>query len=146
MEVYDGAVIADIPVFQEQICEICAPFLVGFLSSEVLFQLVFKYFVGLPGLCSWGGRWSAGPTPCSYIYGQLCGCSGIPCVPDKLSCCGNRPHRYGCGRYPGSAPELLLFGYNNPPSGVSGSYNKHSGRFPATSAASGFRILYGAVQ
>ena len=49
MEVYDGAVIADIPVFQEQICEIRAPFLVGFLSSEVLFQLVFKYFVGFPG-------------------------------------------------------------------------------------------------
>ena len=27
--------------------------MVGFLSSEVLFQLVFKYFVGLPRLCSW---------------------------------------------------------------------------------------------
>lgn len=53
MEAYDGAVIADIPVFQEQICEICAPFLVGLLSSEVLFQLVFKYFVGLPRLCAW---------------------------------------------------------------------------------------------
>ena len=53
MEVYDGAVIADIPVFQEQICEICAPFLVDFLSSEVLFQFVFKYFVGLPRLCAW---------------------------------------------------------------------------------------------
>ena len=53
MEVYDGAVIADIPVFQEQICEIRAPFLVDFLSSKVLFQLVFKYFVGLPGLRAW---------------------------------------------------------------------------------------------
>ena len=53
MEVYDGAVIADIPVLQEQIGEICAPFLVDFLSSEVLFQLVFKYFVGLPRLCAW---------------------------------------------------------------------------------------------
>ena len=53
MEVYDGTVIAHIAVFQEQICEIRAPFLVDFLSSEVLFQLVFKYFVGLPGLCAW---------------------------------------------------------------------------------------------
>ena len=53
IEIYDGTVIAHIAVFQEQICEIRAPFLVDFLSSEVLFQLVFKYFVGLPGLCAW---------------------------------------------------------------------------------------------
>lgn len=46
IEVYDYAVIAYIPILQEQAGKICTPFLVGFLRSEVLFELVFKYFMG----------------------------------------------------------------------------------------------------
>ena len=36
MEVYDGTVIAHIPIFQKQICEIRAPFLVRLVRMEVL--------------------------------------------------------------------------------------------------------------
>ena len=36
MEIYDGTVIAHIAVFQEQICEIRAPFLVWLIRMEVL--------------------------------------------------------------------------------------------------------------
>lgn len=52
IDVYDYAVIAYIPILQEQVGKICAPFLVGFLRSEVLFELVFKYFMGFPGFCT----------------------------------------------------------------------------------------------
>ena len=53
MEVYDGAVIAHISVFQKQVGEIRTPFFVDFLRREVLLQLIFKYLVRLPGLCAW---------------------------------------------------------------------------------------------
>ena len=51
MEVYDGAIIPDIPVLQEQVCEICAPFLVRLVCMEVLIQSVLEYFMGVPRLC-----------------------------------------------------------------------------------------------
>ena len=51
IEVYDGAVVPDVPVLQEQVCEIRAPFLVRLVRMEVLPQLVLEYFMGLPGLC-----------------------------------------------------------------------------------------------
>ena len=53
MEVYDGAVVTDIPVLQEQVCEIRAPFLVRHVRMEILVQFVIKYFMGLPGLDPW---------------------------------------------------------------------------------------------
>ena len=36
IEVYDGAVVPDVPVLQEQVCEIRAPFLVRLVRMEVL--------------------------------------------------------------------------------------------------------------
>lgn len=51
MEIYDGAIVPDIPVLQEQVCEIRAPFLVRLVRMEVLLQFVLKYFMGIPGLC-----------------------------------------------------------------------------------------------
>ena len=53
VEVYDGTVIAHIPVFQEQICEIRTPFLVRLVRMEVLIQFVLEYFMGLSRLCPW---------------------------------------------------------------------------------------------
>ena len=51
MEVYDGTVVAHIPIFQEQICEIRTPFLVRLVRMEVLIQFVPEYFMGLSRLC-----------------------------------------------------------------------------------------------
>ncbi len=51
IEVYDGAVVPNVPVLQEQVCEIRAPFLVRFVRMEVLPQLVIKYFMRLARLC-----------------------------------------------------------------------------------------------
>jgi len=51
MEVYDGAVVPDTPVLQEQVCEIRAPFLVRLVRMEVLLQFVLEHFMGVPGLC-----------------------------------------------------------------------------------------------
>ena len=48
MEVYDGAMIPDIPILQEQAGEICAPFLIRLVRMEVLIWLVFEYFMRLP--------------------------------------------------------------------------------------------------
>ena len=89
----------------------------------------------------WGGRWSADPFVCSCIYGWSQRCSRALPALDKPPCCGSRPLRYGCDRCCGSAPEPPLFGHNNPPSGVSGGYSRHSDRSPAASATSGHRIL-----
>lgn len=51
IEIYDGAIVPYVPVFQEQVCEIRAPFLVRLVRMEVLIQFVIKYFMGLPRLC-----------------------------------------------------------------------------------------------
>ncbi len=51
IKVYDRAVIAHFPIFQEQVCEIRAPLTVCTFGGEILLQSVFKHFVGLPGLC-----------------------------------------------------------------------------------------------
>ncbi|HJB90927.1 MAG TPA: hypothetical protein H9763_05590, partial [Candidatus Eisenbergiella merdigallinarum] len=61
-------------------------------------------------------------------YEWLSGCNDIPGVPDKPSCCDIHPLPCVHGKYPGFVIALLLFGHHNPPSGVSGSYNKHSDR------------------
>ena len=53
MEVYDGTVVAHIPVLQEQVCEIRAPFLVRHVRMEILVQFVIRYFMGLPELGPW---------------------------------------------------------------------------------------------
>ena len=51
MEVYDGAVVPDIPVLQEQVCEIRTPFLIWPVRMEVLPQSVSEYFMRIPGFC-----------------------------------------------------------------------------------------------
>lgn len=51
IEVYDGAVAPDLPVLQEQVCEIRAPFPVRLVRMEVLPQFILEYFMGLLGLC-----------------------------------------------------------------------------------------------
>ncbi len=45
VKVNDAAVVPHTMVFQEQVCEIRAPFLVDGLCSEILVQLVFKHFM-----------------------------------------------------------------------------------------------------
>ena len=50
IEVYDGAIVPDIPTFQEQVCEIRAPFLVRPLRMEVLPEPVLQYFMRLAWL------------------------------------------------------------------------------------------------
>ena len=47
MKVYDGTVVANIPIFQEQICEIRTPFLIRLVRMEVLLSLILEYFMGL---------------------------------------------------------------------------------------------------
>ena len=51
IEVYDGAVVPDLPILQEQVCEIRAPFPVRLVRMEVLPQFILEYFMGLLGLC-----------------------------------------------------------------------------------------------
>lgn len=51
IEVYDGAVVPDISILQEQICEIRTPFLVRPVRMEILFQLIPEHLMWLPGLC-----------------------------------------------------------------------------------------------
>lgn len=51
IEVDDSAVVSYISIFQEQIGEICTPFLVWPVRAEVLLQTIFEHFVGFPGLC-----------------------------------------------------------------------------------------------
>ena len=50
-EVYDSTVITHIPIFQEQICEIRAPFLVRLVRMEVLLSFILEYLMGLAWLC-----------------------------------------------------------------------------------------------
>ena len=50
IEVYDRAVVAHFAALQEQVGEVRAPFLVGSLCREVLFQSVLEHFMRLPGL------------------------------------------------------------------------------------------------
>ena len=52
MDVYDGTVVAYIPIFQEQVCKICTPFLLRPVRMEILIQFVPEYFMGLSRLCS----------------------------------------------------------------------------------------------
>ena len=67
--------------------------------------------------------------------------TGSLCVPDKRSCFGIRPLHCARGKSPGSAPVPWIFGYSNPPSGVSGSYSKHLGKYSTDAAASGAQDL-----
>lgn len=53
MEVYDGAIVPDIPILQEQVCEIRAPFLVRLARMEVLLQFILEYFMGIPRFYPW---------------------------------------------------------------------------------------------
>ena len=46
---YDGAVVPDIPVLQEQVGEIRTPFLIWPVRMEVLPQSVSEYFMRIPG-------------------------------------------------------------------------------------------------
>lgn len=64
----------------------------------------------------------------SYIYEWVFDCNDILCAPDKPSCSDIHPRPCAHGKYPWFVTAPLIFGYNNPPSGVSGSYNKHSDR------------------
>ena len=66
---------------------------------------------------------------CTYVWLQ--GCSDIPYVPDRLSCSCNHRHHCVHDRFHESVPGLLLYGRDNPPSGVSGSYSKRSDKFSA---------------
>ncbi len=50
IEVNDAAAVPHIMVFQKQISEICAPFLIDSICGEVLLQLVFKHFMRSPVL------------------------------------------------------------------------------------------------
>ncbi len=47
IEVYDDTVVTHIPVFQEQVREIRAPFLVRPVCLKILFQPVLRHFMGL---------------------------------------------------------------------------------------------------
>ena len=51
MEIYDGAIVPYGPVFQEQVCEIRAPFLVRLVRMEVLLSFILEYLMGLAWLC-----------------------------------------------------------------------------------------------
>lgn len=48
MEINDTAVVPHIIVLQKKIREIGTPFLIDFIRSEILFQLVFKHFMRFP--------------------------------------------------------------------------------------------------
>ncbi len=67
---YDGAIISDIPILQEQVCEICAPFLIRLACMKVLVQFVPEYFMRLPWLCPWFFRAGDGMQPrlCVHIF------------------------------------------------------------------------------
>ena len=67
---------------------------------------------------------------------MLSDCNGSLCVLDKRSCFGICPLHCARGKSLESAPVPWIFWYSNPPSGVSGSYSKHSGRYLTDVAAS----------
>lgn len=50
MEANDTAIVSYLMVFQKQVCEISAPFLIDRICSKILFKLVFKHFVRFPML------------------------------------------------------------------------------------------------
>ncbi len=68
MEVYDGTVIAHIPIFQEQICEIRTPFLVRLVRMEVLIQFVLEYFMAFRFVPGFLGRTMERRPICVFIY------------------------------------------------------------------------------
>ncbi len=47
-----AAIVPDIPILQEQVCEICAPFLIRLVRMDVLVELVLEYFMWLPWICT----------------------------------------------------------------------------------------------
>ena len=51
IKVYDGAVVPDLSILQEQIRKIRTSFLIRLVRMEVLFELILEHFMGLPGLC-----------------------------------------------------------------------------------------------
>ena len=53
IEIKNTTVITYLPIFQEQVGEICTPFLICPLSSEILSQLILKYLVWLPMYIFW---------------------------------------------------------------------------------------------
>ncbi len=83
MKVYDSAVITHFPIFQEQVCEIRTPFAVCPFSGEVLFQPVFKHFVGLAGLCPWlfGTDDGAQTHFCVHVFMDRRGAVTVPLAP-----------------------------------------------------------------
>ena len=68
IEVHDGTVVTRFPILPEQVREICTPFLVGSVRPKILFQVVFKHFVGLSGLCSRLFRANDGAQPQFLVH------------------------------------------------------------------------------
>ncbi len=77
MEVYDGAVITDFPVFQEQVCEIRTPLLIWLVRMEILLQLVLEYFMWLSRLCPWLLRADDGIQTHLSIHIFMDGCGAV---------------------------------------------------------------------
>ena len=145
IEVYDGAVITDLPVFQEQICEIRTPLLIWFVRMEVLLQLVFEYFMRLPRFCSRFFRTDDGMQAHFGVHIFMDGCGAVAVS------LASQVDRHAAITVNTVVPvvnlidlllDLCFFCVIIPPSGVSGSYSRRSGRSPAASAASGCQILY----
>ena len=120
------------------------------ISSAVkfCFSLLSNTLCGFP--CSypgfWGGQSSGDQVLCSYIYEQWYYCKNDLYAPDRLSCSGSRQLHCANDIFPESVLGLRLYGYDNLPSGVSGSCNKHFGIYPAVQTASEYQIHYDIVQ
>ena len=76
IEVYDRAIVPDIPILQKQVCEIRAPFLVRLVRPEILFQPVLEHFVGLPRL--FGADDESQAHLCVYVLMDGRGATPVP--------------------------------------------------------------------
>lgn len=95
---------------------------------------------------SWGEQSIGVQVPYPYIDERLLSCKNRLCAPDRLSCSGNHLLHCVSDRFPESKPVLLLYGYNNLTSGVSGSYNTHLDRYEVAEGANADQTIHGTAQ
>ena len=73
----DAAVVPHIMIFQEQIREICTPFLIDSICGKLLFQLVIKHFMRFPMHIIWFFRADDGMKPQFRIHILMDGCRAV---------------------------------------------------------------------
>ena len=77
MQVNDSAVVSYFMVVQKQVSEIRTPFLIYGISVEILFELVFKYFMRFPVLITGIFRTDYGAQPQLRVHVFMYRCGAV---------------------------------------------------------------------